>query len=122
MKRFIIAILIVCIAGCTTLRPVAGVRADLEQRIASGELLTPGDRVKIRTADDKVHRFTVTSIDPKVIYGKRESVPIDQIVSIEKRYFDLEHTVQLVAVTLLGIAVIAVAVGLHHGVGLPGGG
>jgi hypothetical protein len=36
--------------------------ADLRQRINSGELLKPGDRVLIVTTDQKTHRFTVKSV------------------------------------------------------------
>ena len=122
MKRVTVAILIICMVGCTTLRPITGRPSDLQQGIAFGELLKSGDRVKIETIDNKVHQFTVTSIEPNVISGQHESIAIDQIASIQKREFDLGHTVKLIGFTILGIIVIAVAVGLKEGAGLPAGG
>ncbi len=122
MKRFTIAILIVCMSGCTTFRPITGRPSDLQQGIASGEFLKSGDRVRIETVDNNVHQFTVTSIDPKVIHGKDESIAIDQIASIQKREFNRGHTLALIGFTILGVVVIGVAVGLSQGVGLPAGG
>jgi hypothetical protein len=78
--------------------------------------------VKIETVDNKIHQFTVTSIEPKVIHGKHESIAIDQIASIQKREFNRGHTLELIGFTALGIGVILIVVGLTQGVGLPAGG
>jgi hypothetical protein len=87
-KRVSLAwILTMAISGCTTMRPVDGSPAELQQYINSGELLEAGDRVRIVTADQKAHRFAITKIEAGLIVGSNESVPIDQVVYVEKRQF-----------------------------------
>lgn len=98
----VLAALVVCV-GCTTLKPVAGTPADLREKIASGQILKAGDRVLIVTTDAKPHRFAVTAIQAGVIQGKGESVPIDQVASLQKRRFSRGKTIALVA----GLAVSA---------------
>jgi hypothetical protein len=52
MKCFSVCVLIIAVTGCTTLRPIDGTPKELQQFINSGELLQPGDRVRIVSADD----------------------------------------------------------------------
>jgi hypothetical protein len=61
------------ISGCTALRPIDGSPAELQQRIAAGDLLKTGDRILITTSDAKTHRLTVSSIDAELIQGRSES-------------------------------------------------
>lgn len=112
---------IIFLVGCTTMQPIADNNAELRHRIAAERLVVRGDHVRVQTIDNKVHRLTVISIDVNNIIGERESIPIDQIMSIEKREMRLGRTVTLVCATILGILIIIVVVGLHHGVGLPAG-
>jgi hypothetical protein len=79
--------LTMAISGCTTMQPMDGSPTELQRCISSGELLEPGDRVRIVTADQKVHRFAITKIEAGQIVGSKESVPIDQVVYLEKRQF-----------------------------------
>jgi len=96
MLRIIFLALVLICAGCTTLRPIQGSPTELRQRISSGALLKPGDRVSIVTTDNKTHQFEVTGINAGVIEGKAESVPIDQMASVEKRQFSGGKTAALV--------------------------
>lgn len=59
--RLTILLLIIALAGCTTLRPIDPNPADLSQRIASGEPLKRGDHMLIVTKDGETHEFDVTS-------------------------------------------------------------
>lgn len=108
---FVLAALMIC-AGCTTLRPIAGTPTELREKIGSGQLLKAGDRVLIVTTDDKPHRFAVMSIDAGIIQGKTDSVPIDQVASLQKRRFSGGKTIALVAgitvSAVLGVAIYAV--------------
>jgi hypothetical protein len=87
MKWFTACLLIIAAAGCTTMRPIDGSPTELQQFINSGDLLKPGDRVRIVTADDKAHRFVVTKVDAGLIVGINESILVDQVMYLEKRQF-----------------------------------
>jgi hypothetical protein len=109
MKRFsLIVVLIIC-TGCTTLRPIDGNPAELQQRIYSGDLLKPGDRVVIVASDGKAHRFAIKSIYAGLIQGRSESVPIDQVVSLQQRQFSRAKTAALVIGIGLACSVIGLA-------------
>jgi hypothetical protein len=85
MKWFITCLLIIAAAGCATMRPIDGSPTELRQFITSGELLKPGDHVRIVTADDKTHQFAIVRIEAGLIVGPKESVPVDEVTYLEKR-------------------------------------
>lgn len=93
-------------SGCTTLRAVDGSATELRRRINSGDLLKPGDRVVIVAADGKPHRFAIKSIDAGRIQGRSQSIPIDQVVSLQRRQFSRPKTAALVIGIGLGCSVI----------------
>jgi hypothetical protein len=109
MRCCIALIAIVSLAGCTTLRPIEGTPAELQQRLNSGDLLKSGDRVSIVTADYKTHVFKVTAAGTGIIEGRRQSVPVDQVVSVQKRQFSPVKTWILVGACVLAIGSIAYA-------------
>jgi hypothetical protein len=85
--RWLTACLIIALSGCTSMRPIDGSATELQHLINSGELLKPGDRVRIVTADEKTHRFAITKVEAGLIVGSNESVPVDQVICVEKREF-----------------------------------
>lgn len=114
MRVSILAAAILLNAGCTTLRPIEGTAAELQQRINSGELLKPGDRVLITTSDEKAHRFAVTAMSAGNIEGKNGSVPVDQVVGLQKRQFSRGKTIALVAGIAGGVALGAFIYAIAH--------
>jgi hypothetical protein len=92
-----VLLVIVCMFGCTTLQPIAGNSPNLQQRIASGELLIVGDRVAILTHDGTTHKFEVTSLTADTVSGPHESIPINQVVSVQRREADAGKTALAVA-------------------------
>jgi hypothetical protein len=113
MKCFTVWVLVMCLAGCTTMRPVTGTSSDLQQRLASGGLIKRGDHVVIVMTDGSWHEFTVTSLDASTIDGKRESIPIDQVTSIQKRQLNVGKTLLVIGLTLVGAAAVdALVVGI----------
>lgn len=96
-------------AGCTTLRPIEGSPAELRQRINSGALLKPGDRVVIVASDGTVHRFAIKSVDAGIIQGRSESVPIEQVTRLRQRQFSRSKTAALVIGIGLACSVIGLA-------------
>ena len=113
MKRLIVLAAVISCTGCTTLRPIEGTATELQQRINSGELLKPGDRVVVVTTDNHTHRFAVTAIGAGLIDGKSDSVPVDQIASLERRQFSRARTVALVCGVVLVVAGGIVYIAAH---------
>jgi hypothetical protein len=109
MKRLKVLGLIICLIGCTTLQPVPGSPAALQQRIASGELLKRGDHVDILTKDGRTHDFNVTSVSASTIDGKHESISIDQVAFIQKRKLSAGRTALAVGLTVVVTAVVVTA-------------
>lgn len=93
----------VALTGCTTLRPVVADQPDFSRRIASGELLKIRDHVIIETQDGQTYEFAITSMNAASIDGKRQSIPLDQIVSIQKRVPSTKRTLLLVLVIAGGV-------------------
>lgn len=81
---------------------------ELQERIASNDLLKIGDRVSIETTDGKTHRFAVTGFDAGIVKGRIDSVSIDQVRHVGKRTFSRGKTIALVA----GIVVAGTVLGL----------
>jgi hypothetical protein len=83
MKCFTACVLIIAVTGCTTMQPIDGSPTELQQFINSGELLKPGDRIRIVTADQKAHRITISKVEAGLIVGPNESVIVDEVMSLE---------------------------------------
>jgi hypothetical protein len=114
----VLALILIC-AGCTTLKPVAGTPADLRQRINAGELLKAGDSVVIVTADGTSHPLVVTAVAGGLVQGRTGSVPVDQIVSLEKRTVRA-GTIEFVLLGLLIVGLATLAAVAHSGAGVAG--
>ncbi len=95
MRRIIILISVISFAGCTTLQPIEGTPPELQARITSSGLLKTGDRILIVTTDNKSHKFKVTGIRTGAIEGKATSIPVDQVLSVQKREFSTGKTAVL---------------------------
>lgn len=123
MHRLALVMLAVAVScvGCTTLRTIPGTPEDLRARINSGGLLKPGDRVSIVTTDRSTHRFVVSDVAGGVIAGRTDSVPVVEVVALEKREPDIRKTSELVTGLLLGFVLVGTAIALgsvHPSAGL----
>jgi len=87
-----------CSYGCTTLRPSVLSTDEIRRQIDSGELLKPGDKVRLTTKDGAVHDFQVTAIDTVdgLVVGGKESVRVTDIVGVGKREIAVGKTIGLV--------------------------
>jgi hypothetical protein len=110
MRCSLALIAVLSFAGCTTLRPIEGTPTELQQRLNSGDLLESGDRVSIVTADYKTHVFKVTAVSASSIEGRRQAVPVDQVVSVQRRQFSAAKTLVLAGACVLVIGSIAYAI------------
>ena len=103
-----IAVIACCtLVACTSFRTAYWV-ADSGVPFNPVSKIEPGEVVRIHLAGDKTRQFTVTSVTEKAIYGRSESVPVEQIESIELAEYDATRTVLLIFV---GITVAAILVG-----------
>jgi hypothetical protein len=102
MKCFTTWVLMMTLTGCTTLRPIDASLPDFSRRIAAGELKIR-DHVIIETTDWKTYEFDITFISVASIDGRQRSIPIDQIVSIQKRLFNKKRTFLLVLLVVGGV-------------------
>jgi hypothetical protein len=110
MNRLIVVMLIVCMGGaCTTLHPIGGTPSELSQQIAEGGILHPGDHVVITTVQGNRHEFVVRSVHDGAIHGDHDSVPLNEIVKLQRREFSAGKTVILVLVVLGVVGGIAAA-------------
>ena len=115
MRILILLTVLVSNAGCSTLHPIEGTPMELQERIASNELLKIGDRVSIVTTDGKTHRFAVTGFDAGIVKGNAESVSIDQVLQVGKRSFSRGKTIALVVgMVIAGAAIGVAAYGMTH--------
>ena len=110
MRCFIALAAVISCAGCTTLRPIEGTSTELRQQLNSGALLEIGDRVLIVTEDHKTHRFSVTAVSAGFIEGRAQSIPVDQVVSVQRRQFSRAKTWVLAGAGVLVMGSIAYAI------------
>lgn len=121
MKCVTVGLMVLSLVGCTTLRPIEGFSSDLRRDIASGALLKVGDRVQLVTLDGRSHSIAITRLRAGEVVGANESIPIDQIVSVQKRELSLAKAAGAVtAVTLVALAGIAASNQPRHRTCQPG--
>lgn len=109
---FILALLLATVA-CTTLQPIEMEPEVLQQKIASENILQPGKRAKIVTADGKIHKVRIRNVNAESgsIETDAEPVQIADIVAVETRDFSLGKTALLATGTYVILGLIAIAVG-----------
>ena len=106
----VLAVLLGALASsaCTTLNPKEATPEELRRQLVSGELVRPGQRVRLVTSAETVYEFRVTEIDPDhgLVLGRDEQVPIADVVAVETREVSVGKTALLVGG--VGYSVIAV--------------
>ena len=123
MKNLVTVFALVCAAlggsGCTTLRPSVMSTDEIHRQIDSGELLKPGDKVRLATKDGAVHEFQVTAIkaDEGLVVGRNETVRIADIVGVGKRELAIGKTIGLV-IGIVGGLQLGYALGSIGSLGL----
>ncbi len=119
---FFSLLLILGNVACTTLEPVNVPADELQQQLRSGTLVNVGDRVRLVTADETVHKFRVTeiSLEQDLVLGRKAGVPIDEIVALETREVSVGRTSLLTGGVGIGVAVL-IAIAIAPAVILGGG-
>lgn len=83
------------LSGCTSLRTIQKSSAEIQGSLTHGELIVPGDRIKIITDNGKEYTFKVVSIGYGYVNGKNVAIPIKDIDLIEKRSVSIGRTAML---------------------------
>ncbi len=91
---------------------------ELHERISEGDIIQPGDFVKIVTSDGQRHNFEVANRTADRITGKSVEIPITDIVAIETREFSGGKTALLAAGGALYVYSIIFLAGLASLFGL----
>ena len=101
------------LSGCTTLQPMAEDAESLRNELRSGEVVEPGDKVRVVTRDGLSRLLIVTSLDQFFLKGHPEgvetvdavvSIPIDDIVFMEGKRVSAEKTVAYTGGVTVGAA------------------
>lgn len=114
--RLIVFLAAAFLAACTSFQKNTDSTTELQRGIRAGEVIVPGDEVRITTLDQQVIEMTVTSIEADTIVGKKNTVPIDRVHALEIRRLSPERTIittvgsALVVWWLIGLLVSAIVV------------
>jgi hypothetical protein len=113
MKQVILAIVVLLSCACTTLQPTAASPEELQHMITQENLLEPGDRVRLVTAEGVVYKFRVREIDlgNGMVVGAKASVPIQDIVAVETREVSIGKTAVLTGGLVGGLYLLLLSVG-----------
>ena len=106
-RRALVALACISLVGCFSLQPIDAEPAPLQQMLRDGRLVKAGDHVRVRTVDGSTHRFRLVAMDQATLQSRGESIPIDQVVELEREKFSVAKTVLLglgMAIALVGIA------------------
>jgi len=105
-------VVVLCLAGCTTMKPVEMPPAELHEKILAENVLPAGESVRVVTADGQIRKFRVVEVDTdeRVIRGKDVSVDVDQVVAVETTEFSLGKTAALAGGSYLILGLIAIAI------------
>jgi len=101
-----ITVIAFIISGCTTLRPVDLTPPSLQDSITQGDLIKPGNRVRITTIDEKTYKFKILSVSDGYVKGKDIEIPINDVALVEKGQFSILKTTLLVGGIIYSLYVI----------------
>ncbi len=111
MKRILVVILSFGVCACTSFHPAKVHSSQEEVDAKSISYVQPGDRVRVQTRDGGTQEFRIVSVDANSIAGKRTTIQISDITSIEHRKFSVGKSAGLVLGVIGGItAALAIAV------------
>jgi hypothetical protein len=80
------------LSSCTSLRTIQKSRSEIQEGLTHGDLIHPGDKVRIITNDGKQYDLKVVSIEKGYVNGQDVDIPIQDIDLIEKRRFSIGKT------------------------------
>lgn len=111
MKQMVLVVsmaVVIAVSGCTTLEPVAATPEEVQRQLLAGQLLEPGEVVRLVTTDEVVHKFKVLAVDIEqgVIRGRDDQVAIADVVALETSKVSVGRTTLLVGGVGIGAAAL----------------
>lgn len=91
--------------GCTSFKTVELPPGTLKEEIVAGNVVKPGDRIRVTRRVGEPVSFRVTGIRDGLLLGEGVSVAIEEIEALESREYSAGKTVALVG----GISAATVA-------------
>ena len=106
-----LTVLLFAASACTTLQPIEMAPDELQQKIATDNILPPGKQAKLVTNDGKTRKVTIRHVDTDsgVIATDGEPVLIADVIAVETKDFSIGKTALLAAGTYSVLALIALA-------------
>lgn len=94
------------------MQPVDATPEEVQRMILSENILPPGEHVKVVTIDEVVHEFRVQEVDTgnRVIIGKDQTIPVDEVIGVETSEFSIGKTALLAGGTYGALALILIAI------------
>jgi hypothetical protein len=88
-------IIVFVFSSCTSMRTIQKSRSEIQEGLASGDLIHPGDDIMIITNDGNQYDFKVVSIGNGYVKGQDIEISIKDIDLLEKRRISIGKTVLL---------------------------
>lgn len=85
-------VVLLALAGCTSLQHVAVEPEVLRDGIRAGELVRAGDRIAVTTEDGTQYAFTVAHVGAEALSGDGFRVAVDRIVTLRTERIDVVRT------------------------------
>ena len=92
MATAVLIAAMVVAGGCMNVQKVDLPPKPLQDEIRGGGVVAVGDSVTVVSTGQGEQTFVVTEVDQDVIRGASVDVPIDEVVSVEKRKVDPVRT------------------------------
>jgi hypothetical protein len=89
------------LVACTPFTKTDIATLDLQRGIRAGEVIAPGDEIRVTTSDARVIELTVSAVTDDSIEGAEASVAIDSVQELEVRRFSPERAVAVGAGSVL---------------------
>jgi hypothetical protein len=90
-----LVIIVFVFSGCTSLKAIQKSRSEIQEGLTRGDLVHPGDKVRIITNDGNQFDLKVVSIGNGYVKGQDVEISIKDIDLIEKRRISIGKTVLL---------------------------
>ncbi|MDH5344703.1 MAG: hypothetical protein OEW59_02985 [Gammaproteobacteria bacterium] len=109
--KILLSGIVLCHAGCTTMKPVEVPPEELRQMILTKDLLPPGETARIATDDGEVRTLRIVEVDSeaRVIRGRSATVDVDEVIAVEINELSVGKTAVLAGTSYLVLWGLAIA-------------
>lgn len=105
-RGYLLLAAVLMLGGCTSFKTVDLPADTLPGEIVAGNVVKPGDRVRVTRRGAEPVSFRVTEVRDGLLLGKGVSVPIDEIETLESREYSTGKTVALAGGVSAGAVVL----------------